>query len=66
MNFEFKLGDDKVDICDDFKYLGTVFTKHRTFFKAIKRNVDHAKKKKKKKSAASFQGINALTIFKYL
>ena len=35
MNFEFKLGDDKIDICDDFKYLGTVFTKHRTFFKAI-------------------------------
>ena len=44
MNFEFKLGDDKIDICDDFRYLGTVFTKHCTFFKAIKHNVDHAKK----------------------
>ena len=50
-NFEFKLGDDTIDICDEFKYLGTVFTKHRTvftkhrtFFKAIKHNVDHAKK----------------------
>ena len=44
MNFEFKLGDNKIDICDDFKYLGTVFTKHHAFFKAIKHNVDHAKK----------------------
>ena len=43
-NFEFKLGYDTIDICDEFKYLGTVFTKHRTFFKAIKHNVDHAKK----------------------
>ena len=48
-NFEFKLRDDTIDICDEFKYLSTVFTKHRTFFKAIKHNVDHAKK-----SAASF------------
>ena len=48
--------DDKIDICDDFKYLGTVFTKHRTFFKAIKHNVDHAKK-----SAASlYKRINNL------
>ena len=44
INFEFKLGDDEIDICDDFKYFGTVFTKHRTFFNAIKHNVDHAKK----------------------
>ena len=43
-NFEFKLGYDTIDICDEFKYLGTIFTKHRTFFKAIKHNVDHAKK----------------------
>ena len=50
-NFEFKLGDNKIGICDEFKYLGTVFTKHCTFFKAIKHNVDHAKKKK---HAASF------------
>ena len=44
MNFEFKLGDDKIDICDDFKYLVTVFPKHHIFFKAIKHNVDQAKK----------------------
>ena len=44
MNFEFKLGDNKTDICNDYKYIGTVFTKHRTFFKAIEHNVDHAKK----------------------
>ena len=25
-NLEFKLGDNKIDICDEFKYLGTVFT----------------------------------------
>ena len=43
-NFEFKLEDDTIDICDEFKYLGAVFTKHRTFFKAIKDNVDHATK----------------------
>ena len=48
-NSEFKLGDDTIDICDEFKYLGTVFTKQHTSFKAIKHNVDHAKKK-----AASF------------
>ena len=43
-NLEFKLGDNKIDICDEFKYLGTVFTKRRSFYKAIKHNVDHAKK----------------------
>ena len=43
-NFGFKLGDDTIEICDVFKYLGTVFTKRRTFFKAIKHSIDHAKK----------------------
>ena len=43
-NLEFKPGDNKIDICDEFKYLGTVFTKRRSFYKAIKHNVDHAKK----------------------
>ena len=47
MNFE--LGDNKTGIYDDFKYLGTVFTKHHTYFKAIKHNVDHKKKTTKKK-----------------
>ena len=43
-NLEFKLGDNKIDICDEFKYLGTVVTKRCSFYKAIKHNVDHAKK----------------------
>ena len=27
-NFQFKLGNNTIDICDEFKYLGVVFTKH--------------------------------------
>ena len=72
MNFEFKLGDDKIDKCDDFKYRyrGTVFTKHRTFFKAIKHNVDHAKKQKQKKTKKKryifcTNGVHVI-IFEYL
>ena len=42
--FEFKLGNNKIEICDEFKYLGVIFTKTRTFAKAIKHNVDHANK----------------------
>ena len=41
---EFKLGDHKINICDEFKYLGVVFTKTRSLYKAIKHNIDHAKK----------------------
>ena len=43
-NFEFKLGDDTIDICDELKYLGAVFTNHRTIFKAIKHNAITRKK----------------------
>lgn len=43
-NLEFKLGERLIDICDEFRYLGIVFSKHRTFYKAIKNNVDHANK----------------------
>ena len=43
-NLEFKIGNNTLEICDEFKYLGTVFTKQRSFFKAIRHNVDHAKK----------------------
>ena len=43
-NLEFKISNNTIDICDEFKYLGTVFTKQRSFFKAIRHNVDHAKK----------------------
>ena len=43
-NLEFKLGEHVINICDEFKYLGVVFSKSRSFYKAIKHNVDHAKK----------------------
>ena len=43
-NCEFKLGDHKIDICEEFKYLGTVFTRQRSFYKAIKHNIEHARK----------------------
>ncbi|MCU7801540.1 MAG: hypothetical protein KZQ70_15755, partial [gamma proteobacterium symbiont of Lucinoma myriamae] len=42
--FDFKLGENKITICKDFKYLGITFTKSRSFCKAIKHNVDQAKK----------------------
>ena len=29
-NCEFKLGDHNIDICEEFKYLGTVFTRQRS------------------------------------
>ena len=41
---EFKLGEHMINICDEFKYLGVVFSKNRSFYKAIKHNIDHAKK----------------------
>ena len=34
--FEFKLGDNVLSICKEFKYLGVVFSKSRSFYKAIK------------------------------
>ena len=43
-NFEFKLGNNKIEVCDEFKYLGVIFTKYRSFYKAMKLYVDHAKK----------------------
>ena len=43
-NFQFKLGNNTIDICDEFKYLGVVFTKHRSFFNVIKHNTVQAKK----------------------
>ena len=33
-----------MEICDEFNYLGTVCAKQRSFFKAKRHNVDHAKK----------------------
>ena len=43
-HYNFRLGDNDIDICDEFKYLGTVFTKQRSFYKAIKHNIEHARK----------------------
>ena len=43
-NFQFKLGNSNIEICDDFKYLGVQFSKYRSFHKTIKHNVEHAKK----------------------
>ena len=40
----FQLGDHIITICDEFKYLGVVFSKSRSFYKAMKHNADHAKK----------------------
>ena len=42
--FDFRIGENKISICKDFKYLGVVFTKSRSFSKAIKHNYDQAKK----------------------
>ena len=43
-NFQFRIGNTKIDICDEFKYLGVFFTKHRSFIKTIKHNTVQAKK----------------------
>ena len=42
--FSFKMGERKISICMEFKYLGVVFTKSRSFFKTRKHNHDQAKK----------------------
>ena len=43
-SFDFKMGENKIQICKEFKYQGTVFTKSRNFNKAKKHNYDQAKK----------------------
>ncbi|MCW4343918.1 MAG: reverse transcriptase family protein [Candidatus Thiodiazotropha endolucinida] len=42
--YEFKLGDSVLNICDEFKYLGVIFTKSRSFYTTIKHNVEQARK----------------------
>ena len=42
--FQFKLGDNVISICKEFKYLGIIFTKNRSFYTAMKHNIDQAKK----------------------
>ena len=36
--FDFKMGENKISICKEFKYLGVVFTKSRSLCKAKKHN----------------------------
>ena len=42
--YNFKLGENKISTCKEFKYLGVIFSKNRSFYKARKHNVDQAKK----------------------
>ena len=41
--FQFKLGDSIISICDEFKYLGVIFNKNRSFYSAIRHNIGQAK-----------------------
>ena len=43
-DFEFKLGDNVIEICKEFRYLGVQFSSRRSFYKAMRHNVNHAKK----------------------
>ena len=40
--YNFKLGENKISICKEFKYLGVIFSKNRSFYKTRKHNVDQA------------------------
>ncbi|MCU7800877.1 MAG: reverse transcriptase family protein [gamma proteobacterium symbiont of Lucinoma myriamae] len=42
--FQFKLGDNIISICKEFKYLGIIFSKNRSFYAAMKHNCDQARK----------------------
>ena len=42
--YEFRLGENIILICEEFKYLGVIFTKSRSYYKACKHNVDQARK----------------------
>ena len=43
-HFQFHIGQDIIFKCNEYKYLGVSFFKTRSFYKAIKHNVEHAKK----------------------
>ena len=43
-NFQFHIAQDIISKCNEYKYLGVIFSKTRSFYKAIKHNVEHAKK----------------------
>ena len=42
--FEFRLGDSVISKCNEFKYLGVIFSKNRSIYKAMRHNVDQAKR----------------------
>ena len=35
-NFQFHIGQDIISKCNEYKYLGVIFSKTRSFYKAIK------------------------------
>ena len=43
-SYLFKLGNSPLEIVDNYKYLGTVFSKTRSFFKARKHTAEQARK----------------------
>ena len=42
--FSFKMGESKISICKEFKYLGVVFTHSRSLYKASKHSYDQVKR----------------------
>ena len=38
-NLHFKIGENDISICKEFKYLGVTFSQSRSFYKNIKLNV---------------------------
>ena len=59
--FESRLGDSVISKCNKFKYLGVIFSKNHSFYKAMRNNVDQAKEalhllyKKNKKFASPYR-----------
>ena len=43
-NWHFKIGENDISICKEFKYLGVTFSQSRSFYKSIKLNVEKAKR----------------------
>ena len=43
-NLHFKIGENDISICKEFKYLGVTFSQSRSFYKSIKLNVEKAKR----------------------
>ena len=43
-NLHFKIGENDISICKEFKYVGVTFPQFRSLYKSIKLNVEKAKK----------------------